>query len=97
MNIFAVDALSVLNSVNPLLYYSEGFTCIRICILLLTFVCKPQEKEQNNHKNQTLLSGSNIHYKVIFWLKIFFFPGTSSKVRKAELSVCSKKMSNCCK
>lgn len=45
-------------------------------------------------KNRPLLSGSNMHYKFIFWLKtFFFFPGTPSKVRKAELAVSSKKMS----
>lgn len=46
-------------------------------------------------KNRPFLSGNNMHYKFIFWLKTFFFfsPGTSSKVRKAELVVSSKKMS----
>lgn len=81
MSIFTVDALSVLNSVDPVLYYSEGFMCIRIYYFTAN-LCKPQEKEQNNHENQTLLSGSNMHYKFIFWLKIIFFPGTSSKARK---------------
>lgn len=107
--LFDLQYMYCLNTLHEY-FYSGCLVCLELCrssaLLFWRFyvhqnlyftanLCKPQEKEQSNHENQTLLSGSNMHYKFIFWLKIFFFPGTSSKARKDELSVCSNKMSNC--
>lgn len=67
MNIFySVGIVSVLNAVGSASYHSEGFTCISVFVVLLDFVYKLSERDQNNQEGQTLLSRSNMHCLSVF-------------------------------